>query len=110
MYGKLSKVITPVAYRTTHSSEFSQNHGKEQLYQVKIIDNDYNSYQEVILICMIALGCNYQEGYTIAWTVDHEGACIVLYAPYEEAEETANIIRTIGIEVQVIQCESMGTF
>ena len=92
----------PVAYRAINEN-LSSRYYDEPLYQVKIIDNDYNTYQEVILICMVALGCDYQEGYNIAYTVDHEGSCIVAYAPYTEAEEIAQVIRTIGIEVQVIK-------
>jgi ATP-dependent Clp protease adapter protein ClpS len=73
----------------------------ERLYEVRIIDNDYNTYQEVIEITMIALDISEQEAYAVAWEVDHKGSCVVAHAPNEEAEAIAGVIRIIGIEVQV---------
>lgn len=73
----------------------------DDLHEVRVIDNDYNTYQEVMEIAMLALGVDEQEAFAIAWEVDHRGSCVVAEAPHEEAEATANVIRTIGIEVQV---------
>jgi ATP-dependent Clp protease adapter protein ClpS len=73
----------------------------ETLYEVRIIDNDHNTYQEVIEIAMLALGIREEQAFVIAWEVDHLGSCVVAHAPKEEAEEIAGLIRTIGIEVQV---------
>jgi ATP-dependent Clp protease adapter protein ClpS len=73
----------------------------EALYEVRIIDNDHNSYQEVMQITMLALGVQQEQAFAIAWEVDHLGSCVVAHAPKEEAEEMAGLIRTIGIEVQV---------
>jgi ATP-dependent Clp protease adapter protein ClpS len=73
----------------------------EALYEVRIIDNDHNTYQEVMQITMLALGVQQGQAFAIAWEVDHLGSCVVAHAPKEEAEETAGLIRTIGIEVQV---------
>ena len=71
------------------------------LYEVRIIDNDYNTYQEVIDVSMLALGVSEDEAFTIAWEVDHKGYCVVAQGPYAEAEAVADTIRMIGIEVQV---------
>ena len=73
----------------------------EALYEVRIIDNDHNTYQEVMQITMLALGVEHEQAFAIAWEVDHLGSCVVAHAPKEEAEEMAGLIRTIGIEVQV---------
>lgn len=73
----------------------------ETLYEVKIIDNDHNTYQEVMQITMLALGVQQEQAFAIAWEVDHFGSCVVAHAPKEEAEEIAGLIRTIGIEVHV---------
>jgi ATP-dependent Clp protease adapter protein ClpS len=73
----------------------------EALYEVRIIDNDRNTYQEVMQITMLALGVQKEQAFAIAWEVDHLGSCVVAHAPKEEAEEMAGVIRTIGIEVQV---------
>jgi ATP-dependent Clp protease adapter protein ClpS len=82
-----------------------QNHDADEephnLYEVRIIDNDYNTYGQVMEISMRALDVTEAEAYGIAWEVDHNGACVVAQGPREEAEAIAGIIRTIGIEVQV---------
>ena len=72
-----------------------------ELYEVRIIDNDYNTYQEVMAITMAALRITEAQAYAVAWEVDHKGSCVVAQAPREEAEAIAEMIRTIGIEVEV---------
>jgi ATP-dependent Clp protease adaptor protein ClpS len=71
------------------------------IYEVRIMDNDYNTYDQVIRICMAALNINEAQAFVVAWEVDHYGSCAVAQGPYEEAESLAALIRTIGIEVQV---------
>jgi ATP-dependent Clp protease adapter protein ClpS len=73
----------------------------DALYEVKIIDNDFNTYGEVMQITMSALGISEELAFAVAWEVDHAGFCVVAHAPHEEAQAIASVIRTIGIEVQV---------
>jgi ATP-dependent Clp protease adapter protein ClpS len=73
----------------------------EELFEVRIMDNDRNTYREVMDITMIALGVSEEQAFAIAWEVDHLGSCVVAHANKEDAEELARIIRVIGIEVQV---------
>jgi ATP-dependent Clp protease adapter protein ClpS len=72
-----------------------------RLYEVRIIDNDYNTYQQVIDVTMMALGIDRDQAFVIAWEVDHAGSCVVAVAPQRPAESIADAIRSIGIEVQV---------
>lgn len=74
----------------------------DNLYRVVIIDNDHNTYEEVILVCMHALGVDYEHALRIALAVDNNGEAEVFQAAREEAERVANLIRTIGIEVRVL--------
>jgi len=78
------------------------------LFRVVIIDNDYNTYQEVIDITMLALGVDFDHAFKIALAVDHNGEADVLHAPKAEAERIAGIIRTIGIEVRVLSVNDTG--
>ncbi len=80
----------------------------DKLFEVRIIDNDYNTYQEVMDIAMLALQVSEQEAYAIAWEVDHRGACVVAHGPERDAEAIASVIRIIGIEVQVNPVGSPG--
>jgi ATP-dependent Clp protease adapter protein ClpS len=73
----------------------------QSLYEVRVIDNDVNTYQEVIEISMAALGVTLEEAYAIAWEVDHRGHCVVAVGPLDVAEAVAAMIRTIGIDVHV---------
>jgi len=68
---------------------------------VVIIDNDTNTYEQVIRICMKALQISEQEAFQIALAVDHNGEAIVFEGIRSEAQAVADVIRTIGIEVQL---------
>jgi ATP-dependent Clp protease adapter protein ClpS len=70
-------------------------------YEVRVMDNDHNTYQQVMDITMLALDLTEEQAYAVAWEVDHKGSCVVAIGPRDEAESVASIIRTIGIEVQV---------
>lgn len=75
---------------------------REEHYRVVIMDNDYNTYQEVIDICMLALGVDFDHAMKIALAVDHNGRAEVFEGSLEDAREIAGIISRIGIEVQVL--------
>ncbi len=83
------------------ASDGETSTGTSELYEVRIVDNDFNTYQQVIDISMLALGISEDEAFAIAWEVDHNGYCVVAHGPYDQAEAVAVTIRTIGIEVQV---------
>ncbi|MBI5249496.1 MAG: ATP-dependent Clp protease adaptor ClpS [Desulfomonile tiedjei] len=93
-----SRVFDPIVIPTKNEDTDSQN---EELYEVRIIDNDHNTYGEVIQITMLALGISEEGAYAVAWEVDHYGSCVVAQACKAEAERLASIIRLIGIEVRV---------
>ena len=83
------------------ASDGKNSPGPSELYEVRIIDNDFNTYQQVIDVSMLALGISEDEAFAIAWEVDHSGYCVVAHGPYDQAEAVAATIRTIGIEVRV---------
>jgi len=94
-----SRRFSPIIMRSDADDEPSSD--ESQLYEIRIIDNDHNTYGEVIGITMLALGITREEAYAVAWEVDHAGSCVVAHAPRDEAEVIADVIRMIGIEVQV---------
>jgi ATP-dependent Clp protease adapter protein ClpS len=71
----------------------------DALWAVRVIDNDRNTYEQVMRVTIEALGIGVEDAYAVAWTVDHEGSCVVVEAPRAQAEAVAAHIRTIGIEV-----------
>jgi ATP-dependent Clp protease adapter protein ClpS len=98
IYCYTSRRFEPIRVPRKQEESDSQ---EEELYEVRIIDNDHNTYGEVIEITMLALGISEDKAFGVAWEVDHHGSCVVAHAAKEEAEELARIIRLIGIEVQV---------
>jgi ATP-dependent Clp protease adaptor protein ClpS len=68
---------------------------------VTVFNNDSNTYEEVIVVLQAATGCTAEEAYIEAWEIDHFGACVVHRADEAECGQAADIIRTIGIRVEV---------
>lgn len=68
---------------------------------VIVYNNDYNTWDEVVLILMIATQCNQEEAEIETWEVDRLGKSVVHCAGKDECETAASIIRQIGIEVEV---------
>lgn len=73
------------------------------LFYVVIYDNDTNTYQQVIDICMEALGITPDEAMGIALAIDNNGLAVVAQAPEGEAKRIAGIIGRIGIEVRILK-------
>ncbi len=94
----------PVSCPTSDEAESDKN---EDLYEVRIIDNDYNTYREVMDITMLALDVSEEQAYAVACDVDRLGFCVVAHANLAIAERIAAIIRMIGIEVQVNPIKSV---
>jgi ATP-dependent Clp protease adapter protein ClpS len=75
----------------------------EDRWVVVVYNNDHNTYDEVIMILMIATHCTLEEAEIETWEVDHLGKSVVHVADQEECEDVARIIRQIGIQVEVIE-------
>jgi len=68
---------------------------------VTVFDNDYNTYEEVMMILMAATGCNAQEAYIETWEIDKLGKCVVHHSSEDDCRMAASIISEIGIDVEV---------
>ncbi|MCB1140482.1 MAG: ATP-dependent Clp protease adaptor ClpS [Leptospiraceae bacterium] len=78
-----------------------QNKQPHRLFRVRIMDNDYNTYEQVIRICMKALSIGFEEALQIALAVDHNGHADVFHGDETSARQVAAVISSIGIEVRV---------
>ena len=67
---------------------------------VTVFNNEYNTYQEVMAILMIATQCTADEAYIETWEVDHLGKSVVHAGSKEACSVVAEIITTIGIKVK----------
>lgn len=81
--------------------ELTQGPGTGGGYIVTVYNNEHNTYDEVMLILMIATQCDADEAYMETWEIDHLGKSVVHHACEEECLKAADIISSIGIEVQV---------
>lgn len=78
--------------------------GKEDFgWIVTVFDNDFNTYEEVMMILMAATGCSAQEAYIEAWEIDKLGKCVVHHSSEDDCRMAGSIIAEIGIEVEVCQ-------
>jgi len=68
---------------------------------VTVYDNEYNTYEEVMMILMAATGCSAQEAYIEAWEIDHLGKAVVHSSTEDDCQMAASIIAEIGIQVEV---------
>lgn len=73
----------------------------EPLYDVVVIDNPVNTYEEVMAVVREALGCSFERAFEIAQEIDNTGSACVATVALAEARRIAAIIRRIGIEVRV---------
>lgn len=100
----LRQVRFPRQEPTGDNQDSNASHSStEELYAVRVMDNPVNTYDEVMAVCARALAVTADEAFNIAYTVDHEGSCVVCVGPKEESERVAGAIRSIGIEVRLEQ-------
>jgi ATP-dependent Clp protease adapter protein ClpS len=68
---------------------------------VTVYNNEYNTWDEVVNILMIATGCSEDEADMETWEVDNLGKSVVHHGAQDECEAAAEIIAQIGIRVEV---------
>jgi ATP-dependent Clp protease adapter protein ClpS len=83
--------------------EHQQFTANDKGWIVTVYNNDYNTYEEVVTILMIATACSMDEAEIETWEVDHLGKSVVHHAAEDECRSVAEIIATIGIRVEVTQ-------
>lgn len=71
---------------------------------VTVFDNDSNTIDEVIMILMVATHCDIREAEIETWEIHHLGRSVVHHGGEEDCHNVAQVIATIGIQVEV-RCE-----
>jgi ATP-dependent Clp protease adapter protein ClpS len=77
------------------------NTSDQESWTVIVYNNEFNTYEEVMVILMIATHCSVKEAEIETWEIDHLGKSNVHFADKDECEGVAQIIRQIGIQVEV---------
>lgn len=70
-------------------------------WTVIVFDNPHNTIEEVILILMEATACTLEEAEIETWEIHHLGKSYVHFSSESDCNRVAQIIRTIGIVVEV---------
>lgn len=88
---------------TIEAPKTDSTHGSTQSdgWLVTVFNNETNTYDEVMVVLMVATGCCADEAYMETWEIDHLGASVVHHAGEEECRTVAQVIATIGIRVEV---------
>ena len=72
-------------------------------FVVVVFNNDHNTYDEVIDVLMLATDCTLDEAEIETWEIDHLGKSVVHHGDAEVCESVAEVIRRIGIRVEVAE-------
>ncbi len=70
---------------------------------VVVYNNEVNTWDEVVNILMQATACSQEEADMETWEIDNLGKSVVHHGGEEECEKAASVIRTIGIQVEVVE-------
>ncbi|HEY3330549.1 MAG TPA: ATP-dependent Clp protease adaptor ClpS [Capsulimonadaceae bacterium] len=69
-------------------------------YIVIVYNDDYHTFDEVILQMQKAIGCTYEHGLAIAVEIDRDGRCVVFAGTQDECEHVAAVLREIRLQVE----------
>jgi len=98
---RLNPQIRPSEKEDIQPSDGSNSNG---LWIVTVFNNEQNTFDEVVDILIRATGCTAEEAEIETWEVDNLGKSVVHQSSQDECEKVAEIIREIGIRVEV-SCE-----
>lgn len=67
-----------------------------------IYNNDFNTFDEVVLVLMHATGCDLQEASIETWEAHTFGKAAVHFDTKEACERVARMIAVIGVRTEVM--------
>ena len=102
----------PVTYPTPETEASGRTallEQEESRWNVIIFDDDEHSYAYVVEMMMVLFGMTPEEGFNIAYEVDHVGQAVVKTCGHEEAIEAHRRIISYGPDVRMAKSSgSMG--
>jgi ATP-dependent Clp protease adaptor protein ClpS len=82
---------------------------RSPLYNVVLFDDDEHSYAYVVEMIMTLFGMTAEEGFNVAYNVDHIGQAVVLTADFDRAVESQKKIISYGPDYRLPNSKgSMG--
>jgi hypothetical protein len=83
--------------------EFSVDSGLDNPWQAVLYTCDCHTYAQVIQQLMLAIGCTREQGYELAWMVNHHGHATVYYGDKIKCERVVQILQDAGLQAEVEQ-------
>lgn len=74
--------------------------GQGSPYVVIVYNDDYHTFEEVIIQLQKATGCTAEKAEALAYEIDGKGRAIVFGGSSQECERVANILRQIRLQVE----------
>lgn len=88
--------MAPTATEIAPEVETKAKTEKERLYNLVVFDDDEHSYAYVIEMMVAIFNMTQQEGFDIAYLVDHNGEAVVKTCGFEEAIAGRDAIHSFG--------------
>jgi ATP-dependent Clp protease adapter protein ClpS len=72
-------------------------------WNVILLNDDWHTFEEVILQVLKATGCSIEKAQEITWKVHTEGEAVCYSGPKERCEHVASILEEIDLAVKIEQ-------
>ena len=69
--------------------------------RVILYNDDWHTFDDVIIQLMKATGCTVEQGFQHAWAIHHNGRDVVFQAEREKCEKVVQILRQIRLQAEV---------
>jgi ATP-dependent Clp protease adaptor protein ClpS len=69
--------------------------------RVILYNDDWHTFDDVIVQLMLAVHCSWEVGEAHAWTIHTQGRDVVYQGGREECERIAGVLRQIRLQVEV---------
>lgn len=96
-------LISSMTTETLPSSETKNAAFVIEPWNVILVNDDWHTFEEVILQLMKATGCSIEKAQEITWKVHTEGEAVCYSGPRERCELVAAILEEIYLRVRLEQ-------
>ena len=70
-------------------------------WNVVLLNDDYHTFDDVIIQLIKATGCTVEHATKVAWTVHTQGEAVCFSGPKERCEHVASVLERIGLKVRL---------
>ncbi len=97
----MGRLIVAAAPQIIDRPQIDDGSETGDFWVVTVYNNEYNTWDEVVDILIRATGCTHEEADMETWEIDNLGKSVVHHGERDVCETAAEVIRQIGIQVEV---------